>query len=1352
MMANTSEAKINDEYNEGIAIENDLLTSTPIDNNVYCRTLLQNEFTFTPCHNFTNLKENTVSTSELHSSHFISQSQTFVNDRYDKEDTSFLAPSSSLGIRVIPQKASSVGNIYNSHTGVLMHFSPGTNASNTTMKTKLELLKKRHDLQKTKIKKSSLSYGHIDLHETERNFSSSVFGISNSTNNRQETENIDASVRFPLSTTVNSISDFSKATNATYIVQPLIRTAGRNFVSRCTKTEVDKKSSHLIALSSWLNFLLDEKHDADNNSEILAKSKRDVEQYLRKLLTSKNDIPAMKDNESQNNISYKYFMVKNELNEMRARFRLLYKSSPIPNDIATIVKDNKITVRMDRRVYADIGLQTELLSLFLSFHPFYLRLGLETILSINIEIRADCTNQLRGITYVIAQNIFKNPKIMNNRKYVQGKSKMLINDKGAKALLQHFLTKMCQFLFIVDKAWRDNTISRKNRCLFVKWSAYKSINDVVVMLSRELMSGTSNLPKTLSRLGLFLDRKQGFFEQFQYHVTDLLKDLSNGMILGRTVEILANLPYNTVIHCLRDPGGDRLRKVSNMRTVIDFAKRKSILPKDLYVDIDGIVQGNIDEIIQLLWRFVGKELGDVNELDNCDAEINSISDQLQSLFGISYEIRNPLELADGILFSLLWKQYYSYGIPFELFDGTTVLEQIANAAEYHFGIPSSMLVKWKEAPEEKALCLFTKIFLLRLYECHKFTCAAITIQRAFRRYRINLRMTSDISYKKMFNGNYFYGSDRLARSSQLTAEEDAKRIKASITIQRYLRGWLARALYQKMKYDNTLQEREIKAVIIQKFIRGWLARRFYLTLLHEHNVRKQENASIVIQRHVRFWLARKSEVRNGKILQNAARVLQKYIRGWLARLHYRNMLHELSLCRRENAAITLQRYARGWIIRQNYHKMRHEATLFKKEHAVITLQKYIRGWLVRLHYRNLLHELSLCRRENAAITLQRYARGWIIRQNYHKMRHDATVFKKECAVVTLQKYIRGWLARLHYRNLLHELSLRRRENAAVTLQRYLRGWIARRNYWLMHRKEMISGERKCAIFTMQNSTFAMECSNEKLENKICESEIISSTECLQMLRELKRQHNRLRKKRQKFLRAVENKIKFALLLKAERDRRIMAAIKIQSWWRGCLFHKHSVAIHNEIASNCIAHQKVVSNEEWNEGMQPILNRVMNAMTNLNSERLYVRYKAAKVLQKFVGSSQLCAEYVFNNGGLECVLDSLEGCNRGVGSTEVVIPLCSILRSLLKFEIIRNKLTGERQQDIVKQCYHFMLAFHRVPKVVTDLSAIIIALNGKSEQYKKAPYFIAELTKRFAKLSEYDERTIALKKLQNCILN
>lgn len=61
--------------------------------------------------------------------------------------------------------------------------------------------------------------------------------------------------------------------------------------------------------------------------------------------------------------------------------------------------------------------------------------------------------------------------------------RILINNQGAEVLRQHFLTKICQFLFIVDKAWRDNTISRKNRCLFVEWSAYK----VGIFFSKFLM-------------------------------------------------------------------------------------------------------------------------------------------------------------------------------------------------------------------------------------------------------------------------------------------------------------------------------------------------------------------------------------------------------------------------------------------------------------------------------------------------------------------------------------------------------------------------------------------------------------------------------------------------------------------------------------------------------------------------------------------------------------------------------------------------------------------------------------------------------------------------------------------------
>uniref|UniRef100_A0AAF5PN83 Calponin-homology (CH) domain-containing protein n=1 Tax=Wuchereria bancrofti TaxID=6293 RepID=A0AAF5PN83_WUCBA len=1211
-------------------------------------------------------EENTAYESQLDSLRYVSQSQAFLKDICNKKDAFFVSnrPSDK---RVFRQKTPSADDIYNSRPGLSLHFSPGTNASNTTMTKRLELLKKRCELRKAVIKTSE---------------------APNSISDYEENENVDASVQSPQNGAISSTSISSKTTNATYVVQPLPHEVERDFTSRYKKTEMDKKLIHQAALTSWLNYLLDENSDITDNSEISAKSKKDADLYLWKLLTSGNDIPMMKDNEPQDNISYRCFMATNELSEMRARFRLLYENSPIPNDIADVVKNGKIAVRMDRRIYADVGLQVDLLNLLLSFHPFYLRLGLETILSINIGIKTNFKTQLRIIASAITQNIFKNPKIMNNRKYVQGRAKILINERGTEALLQHFLTKICQFLFIVDKAWRDDVISRKNRCIFVKWSAYKSINDVVAALSRELMTGTSNLPKTLSRLGLFLDRKQGFFEEFQYHVTDLLKDLSNGMILGRTVEILADLQNGTVIHCLRDPGGDRLRKVGNVKTVIDFAKRKGLLPEDLYVDIEGIVQGNIDEIISLLWRFVGKELGSINDSDNCDAEVDSISQQLLSLFGMSYEIRNPLELADGKLFSFLWKQYYSYGTPFELFAGTTVLEKIANAAECHFGIPSLMLLKWKNTPEEKALCLFTKIFISRIYECYKLTSSAIVIQRAFRRYRYRstLKMDYNVPHKSESDVNT-YVPDKIAQLPQVITEEDLERTKASVTIQRYFRGWFARTLYQKMKCDKTLQEREAKAVIIQKFIRGWLARTSYRKLLHEQNTKKRENASIVIQ---------------------------SCIRGWLARLHYRNLLHEVSSSKRESAAITLQKFIRGWLARTFYRKLLHEQNTKKRENASIVIQSRVRGWLARLHYRNLSHEISSRKRENAAITLQQYVRGWIARKNYHKMRH--------------------------------EVALRKQEYAAITLQRYLRGWLARRNYRLMQRKKVVF-QKEDAVFIVQNFISDTESRDERFGNKMHGCKVISSKEHLQILRELKMQHNRLRFRRQKFFQAVEDKIKLALLLRSERNRRIKAATIIQAWWRGYLIRKRYVAVRNKIDANRVARQKAATHEERSERMQPIMHRVMNAMENLNSERLYIRYKATEVLQKFVGLSELCAQYVFNNGCLECVLDSLDSCNRGVGSTEVVIPLCSILWSILKFKIVRNNLEEERRQDIVKQCYHFMLAFHKVPNVVTNLTAVILALNANNEQYKKASYFIAELTKKFAKLSESDERIIALRKLQ-----
>lgn len=72
-----------DEQYEGTIIWDYL--STPPHNSVFLWTLLQNEFTSTPCHNIPNLTENTVYNLRLNSSRHFSKSQTFLMDIRDKE-------------------------------------------------------------------------------------------------------------------------------------------------------------------------------------------------------------------------------------------------------------------------------------------------------------------------------------------------------------------------------------------------------------------------------------------------------------------------------------------------------------------------------------------------------------------------------------------------------------------------------------------------------------------------------------------------------------------------------------------------------------------------------------------------------------------------------------------------------------------------------------------------------------------------------------------------------------------------------------------------------------------------------------------------------------------------------------------------------------------------------------------------------------------------------------------------------------------------------------------------------------------------------------------------------------------
>uniref|UniRef100_A0A1I8A813 Calponin-homology (CH) domain-containing protein n=1 Tax=Steinernema glaseri TaxID=37863 RepID=A0A1I8A813_9BILA len=263
------------------------------------------------------------------------------------------------------------------------------------------------------------------------------------------------------------------------------------------------------------------------------------------------------------------------------------------------MQSDSVCVRSDKKIFADIGLQAEILQLFLSFHPVWLEIGLEIVTGKKITAGANFIAKTAGL---IRTHIISDPAILASKKYALGKTKGIITAEGTKMLHRHFLAKMCHFLVAVE-LMRSSSLVPQVKCLFVKNSPYKCFNDVFVVLSREVIAGSTNLPKYLRKIGFAPDFKQGFFEEYDYSVSgDFVRTLSDGLTLGKVVEIVTGCEIDHVIKKLRNPGGDRIRKLGNIKAVLQVAVERGIDVNDVKPEL--IVGGDVNTILEVLWRII----------------------------------------------------------------------------------------------------------------------------------------------------------------------------------------------------------------------------------------------------------------------------------------------------------------------------------------------------------------------------------------------------------------------------------------------------------------------------------------------------------------------------------------------------------------------------------------------------------------------------------------------------------------------------------------------------------------------------------------------------------------------------
>ncbi|RCN43144.1 hypothetical protein ANCCAN_10881 [Ancylostoma caninum] len=881
-------------------------------------------------------------------------------------------------------------------------------------------------------------------------------------------------------------------------------------------TKEERTQHQMEALAVWCAMILRSQYDDDELD--IGSTKQEANKVLQDLLAKSK---TRKSSSTTENKPFRYadFLKKQKRDSIRESALRLFNSSDVPVLIRNAVNNRTFSIRADCSVYSDLRLQTTLLRLFLSFHPAWLHLGLETVFKTEIKI-GDGEVFAQVISRFIVQRLFSDPKIMKNKKYAIGCGKLIVTDAGREALHAHFLLYTCWFLYFVEAA-KATSVIKHNPRMFAKNSAFKCMDDVFAELSREVLSGSgAPMNKVFARMGFKPCFKQGFADDYNYKVSEFA-DLTDGVILGKLIELVTSCPPGSLISRLRNPGGDRLRKIGNVKVCLQVAAERGV---DVgAIKAESIVATNKEAILEVLWKLVGVYVG-ADEERNLRRASLALADGQGGKFAlgvvpegaageeivlhlckqIGYQLGMKVDslkdLRDGQLLAGAWRLYNVNAPDIRLYPGETLLEKVANAAETDLGVPWGL---------HHSMGLFAHLYLSRLFSIRELYDAATRIQRAYRSYRLlkaiknylssdqynaekmrraaagaSFSMAGDHSLMATYTvapgdneGSVFVESPTVGESTQPLDFAS----QTGIENESVNRGDQLRRALSMLRDEieagklRSIEERERRAnealfihltVKLQALVRGFLARKRFQALLTERKAEEKAN-----------------------IERRAATKIQALVRGFLARKRFQALLEEKEAQEKVKterfAAAKIQKAFRDYQLRKTKRNERNEM-LAKVNKAVTIIQSLFRMRQAKKKLKKLREEKAVEekrefeRRNAAAITIQSLFRAYLAKKKLEKLKEEKALREKlefdrrTKAAIIIQSYIRMFIAR-KILNKLKEEKVRHeavREAAAIVIQTCWRGWIARCKLKEMQEERRLEQERRRrdqAVSTIQRA-------------------------------------------------------------------------------------------------------------------------------------------------------------------------------------------------------------------------------------------------------------------------------------------
>ncbi|XP_048214214.1 abnormal spindle-like microcephaly-associated protein [Perognathus longimembris pacificus] len=774
-------------------------------------------------------------------------------------------------------------------------------------------------------------------------------------------------------------------------------------------------------------------------------------------------------------VSLRAYTARYRLNRLRRAACCLFTSEKMVKAIKRLeieIEAGRLLVRKDRHLWKDVGERQKVLNWLLSYNPLWLRIGLETIYGELISLKDN--SDVTGLAVFILNRLLWNPDIA--AEYRHPTVPHLYRDGHEEALSKFTLKKLLLLVCFLDHAKISRLIDH-DPCLFCKDAEFKASKDILLVFSRDFLSGEGDLSRHLSLLGFPVSHVQMSFDEFDFSVTNLAVDLQCGVRLVRTMELLTqnwNLSKK-----LRIPAISRLQKMHNVDIVFQVLKSRGIQLSDEHgnpILSKDIVDRHREKTLALLWKIVCAFQVDISlnleqlreEIDflkrtrsirkamsalscHSDATVNKQKDKRNSVLLEQYsdsvkllmewvnavcafynkKVENfTVSFSDGRVLCYLIHHYHPCYVPLEAvcqrtthtvectYTGSVVLN---SSSEYD---DSALEVSFQTLDHENTSELHKELLENEKKNFHLVTAAARDLGGIPAMIH-HSDMSNTIPDEKVV---ITYLSFLCARLLDLRKEIRAARLIQTV--------WRKHKLRKDLKH---YQERDKAARIIQKAVIHFLNRRRW---------EKEVTAALILQKCWRRVLAQRQllllkKEKLEKIQSASATIIQAYWRRYSTRKRFlslkyysvflqsriRMTIAVTSYKRKRWATVTIQRHWRACVQRR---KDQQRYKLLKSSSLVI--QSMFRRWKQR----------KVQREAKAAVTLQRAIRKWRVRkqaktrsaiiiQSWYRMHRQLQkyVYTRSCIVV-IQRSFRCFQARKLYK---------RKKGSALTLQKYFRAYL-----------------------------------------------------------------------------------------------------------------------------------------------------------------------------------------------------------------------------------------------------------------------------------------------------------------------